>query len=134
MHEDVAEQALSRLLAGGSWQALAREIAWTAVRRGGGDHSSLEWLSGIVEARLADGVDRLQAELVPGSLDVPAEHLRRWPDHLLGGGVSSRADDAERELARLYEDVLAWATSVLADRMRSERPKRPGYVRLRAAE
>jgi hypothetical protein len=131
--EDVAEQALSRFLAGRSWEALAREIAWTAVRHGGGDHSALEWLTALVEARLAERVDRLQAELEQVSLAVQSEHLSRWPDDLLGGGIASPADEAARELAQLYEEVLGWAGAVLAERLRSERPPRVAYVRFGAA-
>jgi hypothetical protein len=34
-----------------------QEIAWAAVRRAGADHSALEWLPGVVEAKLAAYVD-----------------------------------------------------------------------------
>lgn len=133
MPQDIAEQALSRFLSGRSWEALAQEIAWTAVRRGGGDHSALEWLTGLVEARLADRVDGLQARLAGASCDASPEHLGRWPDDLLGGGIASPSDEAARELERLYGDVLAWAEAVLADRLRAQRPPRVAYVRLGAA-
>ena len=130
MPGSVAEQALSRFLAGRSWEALAREIAWAAVRRG--DHAALDWLTGLVEARLAERVDRLQTELENASPELPPEHLRQWPDDLLGGGVASPSDRAARELARLYEEVLGWAEAVLAERRRSERRPRVAYVRFAA--
>jgi hypothetical protein len=132
MPESLAEQALRRFLAGKSWEALAREIAWAAVRRGGGDHAALDWLTGLVEARLAERVDRLQTELENPSREVPPEHLRQWPDDLLGGGVASPSDEAVRELARLYEEVLGWAEAVLAERRRSERRPRVAYLRFAA--
>jgi hypothetical protein len=36
------------------------EIAWAAVRRGGGEHVDLEWLPAVIEARLAHCVDLLE--------------------------------------------------------------------------
>ena len=63
------------------------EIAWAAVRRGGGEHADLEWLPAVVEARLAHRVDLLE-----------------------------RAGGTEGELAAARDELVAWAAELLAER------------------
>ena len=96
---DPAEPAFRRFLRGASWQALACEIAWTAVRRTGADHSCLDWLTGLVEAKLAEHVDRLASHL-EGAL-VEGEPLWELPDV---------------ELGRAYSEITRWAVELLEPR------------------
>ena len=66
------------------WAAQVHEIAWTAVQRGGGEHSDLEWLPAVVEGRLAYRLDLLE-----------------------------RAGATEEELAAGREEIVEWAVELL---------------------
>ena len=68
------------------WRAAVHEIAWTAVRRSGGDHADLEWLPAVVEEKLAARIDILE-----------------------------RAGATGEEFAAAYEDVIGWATELLSE-------------------
>ena len=82
----------ARFPSAAGWRALVHEIAWAAVRRGGGDHADLEWLPAVVEARLAHRVDLLE-----------------------------RAGATEEELAAARDELVAWAVELLAERRRPRR-------------
>ena len=61
------------------------EIAWAAVRRGGGEHADLEWLPAVIEARLAHRVDLLE-----------------------------RAGATEEEQVAARDELVTWAAVLLA--------------------
>src|ERR1051325_10303202 len=88
-----SREALGRLLRGGTWPALAREVAWEAVRSTGVEPSCLNWLTSLVEARLATRVDELAA-----------------------AAPSPGQEEAAEVLSRVYVEVLEWAIDVLDDR------------------
>jgi hypothetical protein len=129
----VTERALRSFLRGGTWPGLAREIAWQAVLATGAEHECLGWLSGLVEARLAERVDGLEFVVARSCAAASAAHLRTWPHDV--GGVETAAllegeDEAVRALGALYVEVLVWASDLLGTRMRgdrrpSERPRLP---------
>src|SRR2546427_9244573 len=73
--KELAERALRRLLRGGTIEALAREMAWAAIRSTGADASCLDWLTEALELRLADQVDRLEALVQRAGASAKAEHL-----------------------------------------------------------
>jgi hypothetical protein len=78
-----AEQARRSLFA--AWRAVVHEIAWDAVRRGGGSHADLEWLPAVVEARLAHRVDLLErAGATEDELAAARDELVVWAAELLG--------------------------------------------------
>ncbi len=111
---EVSRRALGRLLRGGTWPALAREVAWEAVRSSGVEPSCLDWLTSLVEARLAERVDGLTTAV--------ERH-----DGL---------DDAAEILSRAYVEVLEWAIDLLDDRAQAartatERPRLRPLRRLR---
>jgi hypothetical protein len=78
--------ASARPFPGDGWRALVHDISWAAVRRAGGDHADLEWLPGVVEARLAHRVDLLE-----------------------------RAGATEEEFAATREELVAWAVELLTE-------------------
>lgn len=80
----VAEPA--RPWRGAAWRAAVHEIAWAAVRQGGGEHADLEWLPAVIEARLAHRVDLLE-----------------------------RAGATEEELAAARDELVAWAAELLVE-------------------
>lgn len=90
---ELSRRAVGRLLRGGTWQALAREVAWQAVRASGVEPGCLDWLTSLVERRLAECVDGLAAA-------VPA----------------AAPEEASEILSRAYLEVVEWATGVLDDR------------------
>ena len=57
--DEVIERALRRFLRGGTWPGIAREIAWLALRVTEADHTRLDGLTVLVEAKLAQTVDGL---------------------------------------------------------------------------
>jgi hypothetical protein len=118
--EEVVERALVRLLRGGTWEALANEIAWETVRSTGAEPSCLEWLPGLVGANLSEQVDGLEFQLEGARASARAEHLREWPHDVAGAETAAALaahEDAERRLGGLYLDVLEWAISLLSDRL-----------------
>ena len=90
---ELSRRAVGRLLRGGTWQALAREVAWEAVRASGVEPGCLDWLTSLVEVRLAECVDGLAAA-------VP----------------SAAPEEVGEILSRAYVEVLEWATAVVDDR------------------
>jgi len=87
-------------------------VAWEAVRSSGVEPSCLDWLTSLVEARLAERVDGLAVERHDG------------------------LDDAAEILSRAYVEVLEWAIDLLDDRAQAartatERPRLRPLRRLR---
>ena len=136
--EELAERALRRLLRGGTWEALANELAWEAVRSTGVELSCLEWLPGLVEASLSERVDGLEFVLERARASAWAEHLRAWPNDLAGAETAATLaadEEAAQQVSRLYLDVLEWASGLLSDRLTqapsSLRPRLPSLRRER---
>ncbi len=118
--EELAEWALRRLLRGGTWEALANELAWEAVRSTGCELSCLEWLPGLIEASLSERVDGLEFVLERARVLAWAEHLRAWPHDLAGAETAATLaadEEAAQQVSRLYLDVLEWASGLLSDRL-----------------
>jgi hypothetical protein len=118
--EELVERALRRLLRGGTWEGLANEIAWEAVRSSGVELTCLEWLPGLVESTLAERVDGLEFVLEGARLSAWADHLRRWPNDEAGAETAATIagdEEAARRVSRLYLDVLEWTLGVLDDRL-----------------
>jgi hypothetical protein len=136
--EELAERALKWLLRGGTWEALANELAWEAVRSTGVELSCLDWLPGLVEARLSQRVDGLEFVLERARASASAEHLREWPHDLAGAGAAATLaaeEEAAQQVSRIYLDVLEWAAALLSDRLAqtpsSFRPRLPALRRER---
>jgi hypothetical protein len=133
--KELTERALRRLLRGGTIEALAREMAWAAVRSTGANASSLDRLAEALELRLAEDVDRLQTLVQRAGASAKAEHLQRWASDLSGAqtaAVCAGQDEAEEALSRLYVDVLDWACDLLGKRCQKQRVSR-GLRQLRPA-
>lgn len=127
-------RALRRLLRGGTWQALARELAWQAIRAGGGKNDWLEPLSASIDERLAMQIDGVEFAVERALLAAAGEHLERWPRDFPGAelcAVQKAADEALRLLAVTYADVLTWATDIVLERREfaDERQVSPRFSR-----
>ena len=131
--EQIAGRALEWLLRGGTWEGLARELAWEAVRSTGVEMSCLEWLPGLIETHLSDYVDGLEFVVEGVRASSRAVHLREWPNDRAGAEAAAilAADEkAAEEVSRIYLKTLEWAADLLTDRMtRAPSSQRP---RLRA--
>ena len=132
------ERALRRLLRGGTWEALANEIALEAVRATGAELSCLEWLPGLIEAMLSEHVDGLEFVLEPARVSAFQNHLEKWPNDVAGAETAATlaaADEADRLAGRLYLDVLEWALALLDRRLAQprtgSRPRLPSLRRTR---
>jgi hypothetical protein len=129
---ELTEEALRSFLRGGTWPGLGREIAWQAVLATGAEHACLDWLTGLVEERLAERVDGLAFLVARACAAAGAEHLRIWPHDLAGGETAALLEgqeEAAHALGALYMEVLDWASDLLSTRLhcdrRGQRPRLP---------
>lgn len=117
--ERVTAGALQLFLRGGSWQALARQIAWASTLSAAADYSCLGWLTPLLEQRLLEGIDGLEL-MVDGALaSTRREYLRKWPTDTFGADlVAARTAHqiASDSLERLHVELVVWAGDLLADR------------------
>lgn len=108
------------MLRGGTWEALANELAWEAVRATGAESSCLEWLPSLIETHLSEYVDGLEFVLEGARASARADHMREWPDDDAGAEAAAAlaADSAAaREVSRIYLVTLQWAAELLDDRI-----------------
>jgi hypothetical protein len=136
--EELAERALRRLVRGSTWEALANEVAWEAVRSTGVELSCLQWLPGLVEARLSEHAEGLEFMLERARSRARAEHVRVWPHDLAGAETAATLaadEEAVQEVSRMYLTVLEWASGLLGERLLgrpgSRRPRLPSLRRER---
>src|SRR5437773_10571847 len=87
--KELTERALRRLLRGGTIEALAREIAWAAVRSTGADASCLDWLADALEVRLADHLNRLEALVRRAGASAKADYLQCWSNDSSGAETAA---------------------------------------------
>src|SRR5579862_7413635 len=111
--ERVAEEALAgafrRLCRGGSWQGIARELAWRAVTGGHRDARLVEPLAESAEAMLAPLVDQALWQVERRAAATREEYLELKPRDEAGARAAARLDageDAERLVQEAYEQVL----------------------------
>jgi hypothetical protein len=131
--EQIAGRALEWLLRGGTWEGLARELAWEAVRSTGVEMSCLEWLPDLIGTHLSEYVDGLEFVVESARASSRAEHFREWPNDNAGAEAAATlaADErAAEEVSRIYLKTLEWAAELLSDRM--TRPPSSQRPRLRA--
>jgi hypothetical protein len=111
--ERVAEEALAgalrRLCRGGSWQGIARELAWRAVTGGQRDPRRVELLAESAEAMLAPLVDQALWRVERGAAASREEYLEERPRDEAGARAAARLDageEAERLVQEAYGQVL----------------------------
>ena len=129
--EEVVAGALSRLLRGGTWEGLANELAWKAARSTGAELSCLQWLPELIEATLSERVDGLEFMLERERQAAWAEHLREWPRNHSGAETAATlaaSEEGERQVARIYIDVLEWASALLDERLAQPPSRRQSRV------
>ena len=131
---DVAAAAARSLLRGRTVEALARELAWAAVRAAGLAHDQIDWLVPMIDAQLTLRFEELEAVASLGVRRAYDEHLRRWPHDHPGAATAAaiRArDEADLLLGTIYLETLEWAGALLRERFlqtperRRWRSKRP---------
>jgi hypothetical protein len=140
--EAIVGQALEWLLRGGTWEGLARELAWEAVRSTGIELSCLAWLPELVEAQLSEHVDGLEFVLEDAGISAQADHLHQWPQDHVGAGAAATSAMQERameQVSYIYLKTLQWAVDLLTDRITrsprsSVRPRLRGLRRDRPTE
>jgi hypothetical protein len=123
---DTAAAALNWLGRGQSFRALAREIAWTAVRAEDADRGDLDWLSSLVEIQLGARLDDLPAVIRADASRAEVDHRQARPHDSEGAemlGELAAHDAAVEQLSVAYMDVLDWAVGVLQER-RETAPRR----------
>jgi hypothetical protein len=111
--ERIAEEALGgavqRLCRGGTWQALARELAWRAVTGGLRDARMVEGFAATAEAMLAAAIDDALWEVERAAIDGRDGMLARRPGEVDAALAAARLDaeeEAERLAAAAYDRVL----------------------------
>jgi hypothetical protein len=121
------------LLRGGTWEALAREIAFATIQATRADHGEMEWLTPLVQAQLAERFDELQRTIAATSTSSRTDHLGRWPNDVDGAATVAALDGYDEGvhlLGSLYYDVLAWSVALVLDRRRRQK-RRPRWRRSR---
>jgi len=110
--ERVAEaalaEALRRLCRGGSWEGLARELAWRAVTEGGCDPRRVDRLSEAAASMLAGLIDDALWAVERSALEAWDEFLEARPDDRAGALTAASLDageEAERLATAAYERV-----------------------------
>jgi hypothetical protein len=116
---DVAAAAARSLLRGRTVEALARELAWAAVRAAGLAHDRIDWLVPMADAQLKLRFEEVEVAASRAARCAYDEHLRRWPhDHpgaVTGAALRAR-EEAELLLGTIYLDTLEWAGGLLRER------------------
>jgi hypothetical protein len=118
--EDLVRSALRELLRGGSWEALAREIAWRAVHAGGANYATIEWLTPLVEQRLAERIAGLEYQVDMASVRARQQWLRRRPgdrERADNAAAAEGYNEATRKLHTFYQHEVEWAAAVISDRL-----------------
>jgi len=93
----------------------------------GASNDDLEWLSPLVDARLAERFDNVPRVAHDAAVQAEAEHLRKRPHDREGADLLAElaAHDALIEhLSTAYMDVLDWAVGLLQERRESAHPHR----------
>jgi len=129
--EELVGSALRRLLRGGTWEALAYELAWKSVRLTGAAPSCFEWLPALVEAHLSELVDGLEFTLERESRSAREEHLREWSHDYTGADTAAllaAQEEAERQVADLYLKVLEWTSALLSEHTSRSPNQRPAQL------
>ena len=133
--EETAALALRWFLRGGGWEVLVRELAWAAVRATGGEQRSIEWLTPLVEARLAERIDVLEFVVDRASTIARQAQVLGRPHDLEGAETHALLDGYEEALqtfCRHYFEVLEWAADLISERIGgSERRSKRFRVPLR---
>ena len=111
--ERVAEEALAgalrRLCRGGSWQGIARELAWRAVTGGHRDARQVEGMADRAEAMLAPLVDQALWQVERRAATTREEFLELRPRDEAGARAAGQLDageEAERLVQEAYGQVL----------------------------
>jgi len=111
--ERIAEEALAgavrRLCRGGTWQALARELAWRAVTGGLRDARMVEGFAESAEAMLAVAIDDALWKVEHAAIEGRDGMLTRRPGDLDAALTAARLDaeeEAESLVAAAYDRVL----------------------------
>jgi hypothetical protein len=128
---DVAAAAARSLLRGRTVEALARELAWSAVRAGGLAHDRIDWLLPMVDAQLTLRFGEIEAAASFAARRAYDEHLRRWPHDHPGAatGAALRArEEADLLLGTIYLQTLEWAGGLLRERF-LKKPQRSRWRR-----
>jgi hypothetical protein len=116
--ERIAEEALAgalrRLCRGGSWQGIARELAWRAVTGGHRDARMVEPFAERAEAMLAPLVDQALWRVERHVATAREEYLELRPRDDAGARAAARLD-AEEEAERLVQDAYGQVLDSLLD-------------------
>ena len=107
--EEALAEALRRLCRGGSWQGIARELAWRAVTGGHRDPRAVEHLSESAESMLASLIDGALWEVERAAIASFEEYLEERPRDHNGALAAARLDageEAERLVGEAYGRVL----------------------------
>jgi hypothetical protein len=116
---DVVASATRWIGRGQPHPALAREIAWIAVRATAGEVADLRWLVPIIDGRLAEAFIHLPVAVRRVSVAAERRHLATRPYDREGAQVVGEVaafDAAVELLCVAYMDALDCAVGVLRSR------------------
>jgi hypothetical protein len=134
---DVAAAAMDWLGRGQGFEALAREIAWTASHAAGAHDQNMAWLGPLVEVQLGEWFDQLPSVLRQRAVAVEADYLRERPYDLAGADLCAAVaarEAAIEHLSTVYLDTLDWTVGLLRARQESNERVRGWRRRRKRAE
>jgi hypothetical protein len=124
--EQAVAAALRRLLRGGTWPGLVRELAWNALSAAGGHRAWLDELEAAVEEHLAERVEAAEYPVEQAATRAVRVHLEQHAHDYEGaelvGGLAAD-DEAVRVLAAAYREVLETTEDTVRERLARE-PRR----------
>lgn len=107
--EDALAGAVRRRCRGGTWQALARELAWRAVTGGLRDARRVDGLAATAETMLAVAIDEALWQVECAAIHGRDEILAERPGDVNAALTAARLDaeeEAESQVAGAYDRVL----------------------------
>jgi hypothetical protein len=115
---ELTAAAVQWLLRGRTWEALAHEVAWAAVAATREPPEAMEWLTPLVDARLADRLHDVRQDVVAAMAATRADYERAWPNDVGAETAAELAgrDAAERALGGAYYATVEWAAGLLLER------------------
>jgi hypothetical protein len=121
---DFVAGALRRRFRGGTYEAFAHELAWTALRASGAGTFDQQGLAKLVEARFAEQIVEVEQTVERVAARAKAHYLQTWPGDLSGAELAAELaaeDEATQAVSRLHAALIGWARQVVADRSQTPR-------------
>jgi hypothetical protein len=132
---EATQRAIERLLRGGTWPGITREIAWRAVSKAGGDLELIVTVAPVADEVLSDLIDGVECRVDTAAVRAWHDHLS-WRPHDLEGAelvaTITAAEEAEDRVVAAYEETCRRTEEAAYARhhtARAHAARRPRFLR-----